>query len=103
AIARTVIPTARGNLLLFGLYGGVGLASYFLTPNTRLTTFIIGMAGVMGTLYGLQAVGRSNVRRLQMTDPHSLETHFVEISANGVHTWCSHIDGRYPWSDFTKV
>jgi hypothetical protein len=103
AIARSVIPQTRGNLLLFGLYIAVGLASYFLTPATRLTTFVIGLAGVLGTLYGLQAVGRANLRHLRRTDPHSTETHFVEVSTTGVHTWCAHIDARYPWSDFAKV
>lgn len=103
AIARIVIPTTRGNLLVFGLYGAIGLASYFLAPATRLTTFVIGLGGVLGTMYGLQALGRSNLRRLQITDPHSLETHFVEVSAHGVHTWCSHIDAKYPWTDFKKV
>jgi hypothetical protein len=103
AIARTIIPAGRGNLLLFGLYGAVGVAAYVLTPATRLTTFLIGLGGVMGSVYGLQAVGRANLRRLQLTDPHSTETHFVEVSADGVHTWCSHVDARYPWADFAKV
>ena len=103
AIARSVVPTKRGNMLLFGLYAAVGLASYYLTPATRLTTFVIGMFGVVGTLYGLQAVGRANRRSLQDSDSHSAETHFVEISADGVHTWCSHIDARYPWTDFAKA
>jgi hypothetical protein len=103
AIARSVMSRSHGNVLLFGLYGAVGIASYFLTPATRLTTFVIGLGGVLGTLYGLQAVGRRNLRRLQLDDPHSTETHFVEVSVEGVHTWCSHVDARYPWGDFAKV
>lgn len=103
AIARSALPTARGNLLLLGLYATVGLASYYLTPATRLTTFVIGMFGVLATLYGLQAVGKANLRGLQLADSHSSETHFVEISADGVHTWCSHVDARYPWGDFAKA
>jgi hypothetical protein len=103
AIAQGVIPTTRGNLLLFGLFALNGLAAYFLTPSTRLTTLVIGMAGILGTVYGLQAVGRSNLQRLQLADSHSAETHFVEVSPTGVHTWCSHIDARYPWADFAKA
>ena len=103
AIARSVVPQSRGNLLLFTLYMAVGLASYYLTPATRLTTFVIGMFGVLGTLYGLQAVGRANLRQLQTTDPHATETHFVELSSAGVHTWCAHVDARYPWADFAKI
>jgi hypothetical protein len=103
AIARAVISTDGGNLLLFGVYAAIGIAAYFLTPATRLATFVIGLGGVLGTVYGLQAVGRANLRRLQLSDPHSTETHFVEVSAGGVHTWCSHIDARYAWADFTKV
>lgn len=103
AIARSVIPQTRGNLLVFGIYIAIGLASYFLTPTTALTTFVIGLAAVLGTLSGLQAVGRANLRRLQLADPHSAETHFVELSTVGVHAWCAHIDARYPWTDFAKV
>ena len=103
AIARSILPTNRGNMLLFGLYAAVGLASYYLTPTTRLTTFVIAMFGVLGTVYGLQAVGRANLRRLQTADSHSAETHFVEVSAGGVHTWCAHVDARYPWTDFAKA
>jgi hypothetical protein len=94
AIARSVLPTSRTNLLLFALYILVGLASYFLTPSTRLTTFVIGMVGVLGTLYGLQAVGRATVRQLQSADSHSGETHYLEVSAEGVRAWCAHVDAR---------
>lgn len=103
AIARTVIPPGRANLLLFSLYCAVGIAAYFLTPATRLTTFVIGLGGVIGTAYGLQVVGRMNLRHLRLADPHAEETHFVEVSIDGVHTWCSHVDARYPWADFAKV
>ena len=103
AIARTVVSQSRGNLLLLGLYAAVALASYVFTPATRLTTFIIGIAAILATVSGLQALGRSNARRLRGADAHATETHFVEISAAGVRTWCSHIDARYPWVDFAKA
>lgn len=103
AIARCVVPTKRGNLLLLGLYAAVGVAAYVLTPDTWLTTFVIGVGGIVATVYGLQTINRANVRRLQQADPHATETHFVELSVAGVHTWCAHIDARYPWADFAKV
>src|SRR5215212_7832629 len=103
AIARSAVSMTRGNLLMLGLYAAVGLASYFLTPATRLTTFIIGIGAAMGMTYGLQAQGRSRLRRLLASDPHSAETHFVEISDGGLRAWCAHVDARYPWADFTKV
>ena len=103
AIVRSVVSTAGATLLAFALYLGVGVASYFLTPATRLTTFIIALSGVLATMYGLQALSRSRLRRLRSNDPHSAERHFVELSAAGVHAWCAHVDARYPWSDFTKT
>ena len=103
AIARSSISMTRGNLLVLGLCAAVGLASYFFTPATRLTTFLIGLGAVLATIYGLQAEGRSRLRRLQAADPHSVETHFVEISEAGLRTWCAHVDARYAWTDFTKV
>lgn len=103
AIARSMIRGGRADLLLLGLYGAVGLASYFLTPATRLATFLIGVFAVLGTYSGMRAVGRANLRRLQAADPHALESHFAELSAEGVRTWCSHVDVRYAWKDFARV
>jgi hypothetical protein len=102
AIVRSAVSTAEATLLAFGLYLGVGVASYFLTPATRLMTFIIALSGVLATMYGLRALSRSRLRRLRSNDPHSAETHVVELSSAGVHAWCAHVDARYPWSDFTK-
>lgn len=103
AMGRAMVATTRGTLLLLGLYAAVGVAAYVLTPATWLTTFVIGIGSIVATAYGLQTISRANMRRLQGADPHSGETHFVELSPAGVHTWCSHIDARYPWTDFAKV
>ena len=27
----------------------------------------------------------------------------MELSVDGVHTWCSHIDARYRWTDFERA
>lgn len=103
AIAQSAMSRARTNVIVFGLYAGVALAAYFLTPTTTLTTFAIGLVAVAGTIIALQAEGRSQIRRLQENDPHSLETYFVELGPEGIHTWCSHVDARYPWQEFTKT
>jgi GNAT superfamily N-acetyltransferase len=89
--------------MVIGLYAGVALAAYFLTPSTRLTTFLIGLVAVLATMTALRLDGRSQMRRLQEGDPHSLETHFVELDPEGIRTWCAHVDARYPWREFTKT
>jgi hypothetical protein len=101
-IARAAVPPTRMNLAVYGLYAVVGLAAYVLTPS-RLTTFVVGMLGVVGSLYAIQFASRSRQRRFQGQDPHSRETHFVELTPEGIHTWCAHIDARYSWSDFAKA
>ena len=103
AIARVVMPPSRATLIVLGLYVVVGVAAYVLTPATRFATLAIGVAAVIGTAYALQAEGRGRLARLQADDPHALETHFVELGPEGVHAWCSHIDARYPWRDFTRI
>ena len=103
AIARAVLPATRGNAIVLGLYALVGIASYVFTPTTRAATFIIGLGAVLGTVFALQAEGRSRLRRLQASDPHARETHFVELTPDGLHAWCAHVDARYPWQDFSKV
>jgi hypothetical protein len=103
AIAQAAMPPARGGLLILGLCVGVGVLAYFLTPSSRPETFLIGLVAIVATTYGLQAEGRRRLRRLRVDDQHARETHYVELSPDGLHTWCSHIDARYLWLDFTKV
>jgi hypothetical protein len=66
-------------------------------------TMGIGIAAVIATVTALQAEGRSRIRRLQTEDPHARETHYVELSPEGVRAWCAHVDARYAWADFAKV
>ena len=103
AIAKATLPSSQGGVTTFAVYAAVVAAAYFLTPESRAVTAFIGIAAVLATIMGLQAEGRRRMRRLQRNDPHSRETHFVEIDPEGVRTWCSHVDARYPWADFAKV
>ena len=103
AIAKAMLPASQGGATIFAVYAGVIAAAYFLAPESRAVTAFVGIAAVFATIVGLQAEGRRRVRRLQRNDPHSSETHFVEIGPDGVRTWCSHVDARYPWADFAKV
>lgn len=103
AIAQAALPRARGNVIVLGLYVAVGIVSFVFTPTTTLATLAIGLGAVLGTVFALQFEGRSRLRRLQAADPHARDTHFLELTADGVHAWCAHVDARYPWPDFTKV
>lgn len=51
----------------------------------------------------LSAVARARARRRHANDPHARETFFIELGAEGLRTWCSHVEARYPWRDFTRV
>src|ERR1041385_6754867 len=103
AIVQAALPPSRANYVVVLLYVAVGVVAYLLTPATRVATFLIGVAAVAATTLALQVEGRARVRRLQVNDPHASEPHFIEVSAEGVHSWCSHVDARYPWRDFAKV
>lgn len=103
AIVRESLPRSRRTAIVIALYVAVIAAAWLLTPATRALTTVIGVGAVLATVWALQVEGRSRVRRLQASDPHATETHFIELSADGVHTWCAHVDSNYPWQDFTKV
>jgi hypothetical protein len=103
ALAQAGLPPSRATLILIGLYAVVGLAAYLLTPATGATTFAIGVLAVLATAMALQAEARRRVRRLGANDPHAREPHFIELSSEGVHTWCAHVDARYPWPEFRAV
>ncbi len=103
ALGAVSAPATRLNALVFALYGAVAVAAFLLTPSTRLMTTAIGIGAVLSTLLAYQWEGRARLRRLQASDPHALETHFVELGPEGVRAWCAHVDMRYRWADFSKV
>jgi hypothetical protein len=103
AIARAVLPPTRGNVIVLGLYVAVGIAAFALTPATALVTLVIGLGAVLATVFALQFEVRSRLRRIQASDPHARESHFVELTPEGLRAWCAHVDARYPWRDFSKV
>ena len=71
--------------------------------SLRASTTLIGLGAIVATGVGLQAEGRSRLRRLQERDPHAQEVHHVELGPAGVRTWCAHVHARYTWADFAKV
>ena len=103
AIVKAALPPSRANAIILGLYAVGVTAAWVLTPATRVLTSVIAVGAVAFTAMALQAEGRRRVRHLRTDDPHAQETHFVELDATGVRTWCAHIDARYPWADFTAV
>lgn len=103
AIVQAALPPSRGNAIVLGLYALGGVAAWIFTPATFVRSAVIAIGAVAFTTMALQAEGRRRVRQLRTGDPHAQETHFVELDATGVRTWCAHIDARYPWRDFTKV
>lgn len=103
AIVQASLPRSHGDVVLVVVIAAVVIAAFVLTPTTVNKTAAIAVGGVFLTVVGLQLAGRARLRHLRTNDPHALETHFIELGPDGVHTWCAHIDARYPWQDFTKV
>ena len=103
AIARSALPSSYALIVLGLTYGGVVGAAEILTPATAATTVAIGFCAIAAVIYGLQRDARRRLRVVRNADPHARETHYIEVAAEGVHTWCAHVDSRYPWSDFSKV
>jgi hypothetical protein len=103
AIVRASLPPTRASMLMVVLYAVIVAAAWVLTPSSRAMTAVIGVGAALATVSLLQADGRSRMRRLQANDPHARELHYVELDAVGIHTWCGHVDARYPWRDFTKA
>ena len=102
ALVGSAVPKGRGTLFFFSLCFAVALLAFLLPPSTA-SAFLIGMIGVYGSFFGLQALGRANLRTLQEKDPHALETYSVEIGPHDVYTGCAHVNARYPWHEFLTV
>ena len=103
ALARAALPPERSTWILIALYAGVVAAVLLLTPPPHTVAILVGVAAVLATALALQAYGARRLRHLSASDPHALETYFVELNQEGVRTWCDHVDARYPWTDFSKV
>jgi hypothetical protein len=103
AIARAMFPPTRFVISLLVLYACVWAASMYFTPATRTATAIIAIASIVAAVLLLQFDLQSRGRSAQARDPHAHETHYVELSADGVRTWCAHVDARLPWADFSRV
>src|SRR5262245_54447119 len=69
------VKQSRGTVLFVALCAGV-VALSFILPGSRASTALVGLVAVNASLYGLQAIGRANIRDLQSADPHSLERWF---------------------------
>jgi len=102
ALVGRAVSKTRGTLFFFGVCGGVVILSLLLPPS-RASTFLVGFAAVYVSIFGLQAVGRANIREIQGKDPHTQETYVVEIGPLDVYTGCAHVSARYPWKEFSKV
>lgn len=103
AILQATLPPSRGEFVLFALFVAAFAAAWAFAQPTLEATVCISFGAIFATTYAMQFEGRRRVRRLQTADPHSLETHYIEVSSEGVRAYCSHIDARYPWQDFSKV
>ena len=102
ALARASMPPSRRSAVMIVMYGIVALAAFVLTPSTRPQTIIIGVGAVMLTEALLRWESNRRIRSLRGNDPHELETHFVELTPEGVRTWCEHVDMRYPWREYVR-
>jgi len=103
AILRASLPPSRANALMIALYAAIIAAAWIFTPATRASAVVIGVGAALATMSLLQAESRRRVRHLRENDPHARETHYVELDPVGIHTWCAHIDAKYPWRDFSKA
>ena len=103
AILKATLPPSRGDLVLFALFVCAFAAAWYFTPETVTPTVLISFCAIIATTYAMQFEGRRRVRHLQTSDPHALETHYIEVTPEGVRAWCAHIEARYPWKDFAKV
>jgi hypothetical protein len=103
AVARACLPPSRRDLFLLAVYAAVGIAAVYVTPATTAETFFIGLLAITATVAVIELEMRLRFRHLRKADPHAREPHFVEVSREGVRSWCAHIDARYPWRDFSKI
>jgi hypothetical protein len=93
---------SRATWLLIGVGAAIGVLSILLPPS-HAVSFLVGLVGVYGSVFGMQALARANARMLRASDPHDLETYSVEVGPQDIFTGCAHVSARYPWQEFTTV
>jgi hypothetical protein len=103
ALVSASLPAGRGNQIVIAAYVAVVVAAFVLARSTIAVTVFIGVGAVLGTTYALQAEARRRLRLLQGSDAHAKETYYIELTPEGVRTWCEHVDARYTWNGTTRV
>jgi hypothetical protein len=103
ALIRESLPPDRSGAISFGVCVAVAIAAYVLTPSTAVVTTLVAAGAILALIFVSQAHAKSRLTHVRAADKHALETYFVELDDTGARTWCSHVDARFPWNDFTRA
>lgn len=103
AMVLTSMPPSRFTFVLIGAYVVAFVVATFFVPQATVPAFILAVATTTVVILAMQAEARSRLRRGRMADPHALEPYQVELSTEGIRTWCEHIDTRYTWSGMSVL
>ncbi len=97
ALAFKSLPSNKSGLVLGAIYVLTFLVATFLIPQASLSAFLLAVGTTTVALLGIQTEARRRIARGRAADPHALEPYQVELSSEGLRTWCAHIETRYTW------
>jgi hypothetical protein len=103
ALVRAALPPDRSPLIIVGITVIVGSISAQLPPITALWAAMMSIGSVLLLIYLSQWYGKRRLRVLMGQDSHGREPHVLELTDDGVQSSCSHVQARYPWSDYAEV
>lgn len=102
-LAAATLPPGRGGWVLAGVFAAVAVGALLLAPAALPVTLLLACGGLIVGLSVLQLEARSRLRRAFAADPHHDEPYTVEVGADGIRTYCDHVDTRITWSGITRV
>lgn len=103
ALVQDSLPRSHATFVLFATYIAAFAAATVFIPSAATPAFVLAVATATVAILGIQAETRARLRRARSTDPHLLETYQVELSAEGIRTWCGHIETRYTWDSINAL
>jgi hypothetical protein len=103
AAAAAAWPRSYAFWVLFAIYCVLGYLVGRLVPEGGVTALLLVVGGLAVAMFAVHAEGRWRMLRGLQADPHIAEPHHAEITPDGLHLWCAHVDSRFTWDGLTAV
>jgi hypothetical protein len=103
ALVAAMYPRSHAVWIVMVIYALAGLSAVMFAGEAAAVTITIAIGALLAVSWAIQLEARWRRRRALAADPHRDEAHFIELSDEGIRTYCDHVDSRITWSAITAV